>query len=272
MEGSQMTGINLRVATLKNAKLKNCNLRGATLAGTDLEVTNRSVSESFSSLACLLVVFTLMFLWNRTVTCPAVTSRRRTCGAQTWRGPFLRRCWHHCTCPRVSDSRLCSPLHRAALIENLPANLMTVMWPYACWYYLFICCLKNIYFDVLLYYGWCLLYFSMHVMWLAILCITFVQSFYMCHCWSVNWTSEICGIAFDSDLGMWLFCECAILYLFIRASFTLFCSFHCYMAFSGLCLHAKRKTSARNLLVLCHQPCQDPIKSNTGDSKRSLVF
>lgn len=34
-----MTGINLRVATLKNAKLKNCNLRGATLAGTDLEVT-----------------------------------------------------------------------------------------------------------------------------------------------------------------------------------------------------------------------------------------
>ncbi|KAJ8400958.1 hypothetical protein AAFF_G00389150 [Aldrovandia affinis] len=37
MEGSQMTGINLRVATLKNAKLKNCNLRGATLAGTDLE-------------------------------------------------------------------------------------------------------------------------------------------------------------------------------------------------------------------------------------------
>ncbi len=39
MEGSQMTGINLRVATLKNAKLKNCNLRGATLAGTDLEVS-----------------------------------------------------------------------------------------------------------------------------------------------------------------------------------------------------------------------------------------
>lgn len=33
-----MTGINLRVATLKNAKLKNCTLRGATLAGTDLEV------------------------------------------------------------------------------------------------------------------------------------------------------------------------------------------------------------------------------------------
>lgn len=36
-----MTGINLRVATLKNAKLKNCNLRGATLAGTDLEVRER---------------------------------------------------------------------------------------------------------------------------------------------------------------------------------------------------------------------------------------
>lgn len=34
-----MTGINLRVATLKNAKLKNCNLRGATLAGTNLEVS-----------------------------------------------------------------------------------------------------------------------------------------------------------------------------------------------------------------------------------------
>lgn len=42
MEGSQMTGINLRVATLKNAKLKNCNLRGATLAGTDLEVSYNS--------------------------------------------------------------------------------------------------------------------------------------------------------------------------------------------------------------------------------------
>lgn len=37
-----MTGINLRVATLKNAKLKNCNLRGATLAGTDLEVREHS--------------------------------------------------------------------------------------------------------------------------------------------------------------------------------------------------------------------------------------
>ena len=36
-----MTGINLRVATLKNAKLKNCNLRGATLAGTDLEVRSK---------------------------------------------------------------------------------------------------------------------------------------------------------------------------------------------------------------------------------------
>lgn len=44
MEGSQMTGINLRVATLKNAKLKNCNLRGATLAGTDLEVRVATVA------------------------------------------------------------------------------------------------------------------------------------------------------------------------------------------------------------------------------------
>lgn len=48
MEGSQMTGINLRVATLKNAKLKNCNLRGATLAGTDLEVSHWSPVNSQS--------------------------------------------------------------------------------------------------------------------------------------------------------------------------------------------------------------------------------
>lgn len=41
-----MTGINLRVATLKNAKLKNCNLRGATLAGTDLEVRKPLVRTS----------------------------------------------------------------------------------------------------------------------------------------------------------------------------------------------------------------------------------
>lgn len=47
-----MTGINLRVATLKNAKLKNCNLRGATLAGTDLEVRGaaaRTGPPGFSS-------------------------------------------------------------------------------------------------------------------------------------------------------------------------------------------------------------------------------
>lgn len=44
-----MTGINLRVATLKNAKLKNCNLRGATLAGTDLEVCSAGPSRRLSS-------------------------------------------------------------------------------------------------------------------------------------------------------------------------------------------------------------------------------
>lgn len=53
MEGSQMTGINLRVATLKNAKLKNCNLRGATLAGTDLEVSY----ELFYTLTSQLIKF-----------------------------------------------------------------------------------------------------------------------------------------------------------------------------------------------------------------------
>lgn len=52
MEGSQMTGINLRVATLKNAKLKNCNLRGATLAGTDLEVSQQ-VERVFINLELL---------------------------------------------------------------------------------------------------------------------------------------------------------------------------------------------------------------------------
>lgn len=36
-----MTGINLRVATLKNANLKNCDLRAAVLAGADLEVSVR---------------------------------------------------------------------------------------------------------------------------------------------------------------------------------------------------------------------------------------
>lgn len=44
-----MTGINLRVATLKNAKLKNCNLRGATLAGTDLEVSHQFLKSFCAS-------------------------------------------------------------------------------------------------------------------------------------------------------------------------------------------------------------------------------
>lgn len=38
LEGSQLAGVNLRVATLKNANLQNCDLRGAVLAGADLEV------------------------------------------------------------------------------------------------------------------------------------------------------------------------------------------------------------------------------------------
>ena len=48
-----MTGINLRVATLKNAKLKNCNLRGATLAGTDLEVRGSSGFRADTPARCL---------------------------------------------------------------------------------------------------------------------------------------------------------------------------------------------------------------------------
>lgn len=67
MEGSQMTGINLRVATLKNAKLKNCNLRGATLAGTDLEVSSarqRGLSLKTFSLTQLAVLRTAT-LWGQ---------------------------------------------------------------------------------------------------------------------------------------------------------------------------------------------------------------
>ena len=62
MEGSQMTGINLRVATLKNAKLKNCNLRGATLAGTDLEVSSghqEGLSLKTLMLTQVVVIFTV---------------------------------------------------------------------------------------------------------------------------------------------------------------------------------------------------------------------
>ncbi len=68
MEGSQMTGINLRVATLKNAKLKNCNLRGATLAGTDLEVSwgdQRGLSPKtlmLTQLAVLLLILINCFI------------------------------------------------------------------------------------------------------------------------------------------------------------------------------------------------------------------
>lgn len=40
LDGSQMTGINLRIANLKGACLLNCVLHDAILAGADLEVRN----------------------------------------------------------------------------------------------------------------------------------------------------------------------------------------------------------------------------------------
>ena len=41
LTGSNMSSINLRVATLKNANLQDCDLRLAILAGADLEVRSR---------------------------------------------------------------------------------------------------------------------------------------------------------------------------------------------------------------------------------------
>ena len=38
LDGSQMTGINLRIANLKGASMQNCVLHDAVLAGADLEV------------------------------------------------------------------------------------------------------------------------------------------------------------------------------------------------------------------------------------------
>ncbi|CAG05406.1 unnamed protein product [Tetraodon nigroviridis] len=77
MEGSQMTGINLRVATLKNAKLKNCNLRGATLAGTDLEVRAHRDAHTCPRSANLWCIV-LLFVFPRTVTSQDVTFRKPT--------------------------------------------------------------------------------------------------------------------------------------------------------------------------------------------------
>lgn len=132
MEGSQMTGINLRVATLKNAKLKNCNLRGATLAGTDLEVRAlRRTAVVFCR--CLPITrcffFFLLFLLlprphpPRTATCPAVTSRRRTWEAPTWKAPSLKRCWPPCTCPRA-----CGETHFPAGNAHSPAECLMINW------------------------------------------------------------------------------------------------------------------------------------------------
>ncbi len=100
MEGSQMTGINLRVATLKNAKLKNCNLRGATLAGTDLEVRTHTHTQPLNPNLNLWYI-QVSSVFPRTVTYQDVTFRRRTWEAPMWREPSLRRCWLLCTCLRV---------------------------------------------------------------------------------------------------------------------------------------------------------------------------
>ena len=43
LEGSQMSGINLRLGTLKRANMQNCTLRDAILAGADLEVILRKL-------------------------------------------------------------------------------------------------------------------------------------------------------------------------------------------------------------------------------------
>ena len=45
MDGSQLVGVNMRVATLKNARLTNCDLKRAVLAGADLENCNLSGSD-----------------------------------------------------------------------------------------------------------------------------------------------------------------------------------------------------------------------------------
>lgn len=44
-----MSGVNLRVATLKNANLQNCDLRTAVLAGADLEVCSKAYTNMYIS-------------------------------------------------------------------------------------------------------------------------------------------------------------------------------------------------------------------------------
>ncbi len=71
------------------------------------------------------------------------------------------------------------------------------------------CCLSSfivmhcIIMDGVCYISQCKIYFFLA--WSVIFCITLY--IYAKHCWSVNWTSDICVFASDSDLGMWLFCD-----------------------------------------------------------------
>ncbi len=71
------------------------------------------------------------------------------------------------------------------------------------------CCLSSfivmhcIIMDGVCYISQCKIYFFLA--WFVIFCITLY--IYAKHCWSVNWKSDICVFASDSDLGMWLFCD-----------------------------------------------------------------
>lgn len=78
------------------------------------------------------------------------------------------------------------------------------MWPYACWYYLFICCLllpQIIYCDALHYYGWCLLHFLMQdiffLTWFVIFCITLYICAKLLHA-----SLLVC------ELNVWYLCFC----------------------------------------------------------------
>ena len=65
LEGSNMAGVNLRVATIKYANLQNCTLRGAVLAGADLEVIIINYMK-FINLAHSLLFFRsgLQYVWQ----------------------------------------------------------------------------------------------------------------------------------------------------------------------------------------------------------------
>lgn len=56
----------------------------------------------------------------RTVISQAVIYRKRICVAQMWKVPSLRRCWLHCTCPKVWDNQL----H-----FSVPGNLTSQQFP-----------------------------------------------------------------------------------------------------------------------------------------------